>query len=92
MEAEKLDPFQKYLFHTLMERGGDRLGPKETSWLQMIEIGLQHQFGLPGVSDFVMFDPRVARGLYNTASMQATCLMRHLSVLRSKVQNGELSQ
>ncbi|KAG7352975.1 hypothetical protein IV203_009023 [Nitzschia inconspicua] len=89
IEADKLDPFQKYLFHTLMERGGDRLGPKETSWLQMIEIGLQHEFGLPAVSDFVMYDPRVAQGLYNTANTQAIHLMQHLSVLSSKVQNGE---
>ncbi|KAG7367231.1 hypothetical protein IV203_029902 [Nitzschia inconspicua] len=92
MEADNLDPFQKYLVHTLMERGGDRLGPKETSWLQMIEIGLQHQFGLSAVSDSVMYDPRVAQGLYNTASTQATRLMRHLSVLSSKVENGETIQ
>ncbi|KAG7346739.1 hypothetical protein IV203_005808 [Nitzschia inconspicua] len=86
--AQHLDPFQNYLAKAMMERGGDLLGMKETVWIQMIEIGLQYEFGLDVISEFVMYNAEVVHELYNAASTQANRLMRHLSVLRSKSHNG----
>ncbi|KAG7344000.1 hypothetical protein IV203_022008 [Nitzschia inconspicua] len=88
-EASVLDPFQTFLVNTLMERGGDRLDTKETVWIQMIEIGLQYEFGVAVISEFAMFSRRVAQELYHTASTKAQQVMRHLSVLLSKARNGE---
>ncbi|KAG7363940.1 hypothetical protein IV203_037142 [Nitzschia inconspicua] len=88
-QSNKLHPFQRFLVNTLMERGGDRLGAKETIWIQMIEIGLQYELGLAVFSEFAMFSRRVAQELYLTTSKQAQHVMRYLSVLHTKARNGE---
>lgn len=40
-----LHPFQRALFYGIRQRGGERLGPKKEMFLQMIEIGLQQEYG-----------------------------------------------
>ncbi|KAG7341857.1 hypothetical protein IV203_006949 [Nitzschia inconspicua] len=76
---EKVDQRMNETYHEMMD---------VLATVQHLEIGLQYEFGLDVISEFVMYNAEVVHELYNAASTQATRLMRHLSVLRSKSHNG----
>ncbi|KAG7352974.1 hypothetical protein IV203_009022 [Nitzschia inconspicua] len=48
-----------------------------------------HGFGLVVVSEFILFSPGEAQKLYNVASTEAERMMQYLTVLQSKIGNGQ---
>ncbi|KAG7355117.1 hypothetical protein IV203_004473 [Nitzschia inconspicua] len=88
--SEELDPFQRFLVDALVQRGGDQFGMKETAFLQMIEIGLKYQFCLAVVAELILFSPYHVAKLYLDNSTEAERLMQHLTVIQSKIGNGQI--
>ena len=61
MMHEHLEPIQRLIFTALHKYEGEKLGPKRTTMLQMIEYGCQTEFKKEAPAEFLMCDKRAAK-------------------------------
>jgi hypothetical protein len=86
---ERLAPFQRFYFGELLtKREGDRLGPKASIMMALIEMGTQLDAKVGCPAEFLMYDSKVEALIYKWTQICSKPLLERLHVLRAAIARG----
>ena len=83
-EHQDLHPFQHSIYKSLVENGGDKLGPKKNIFLQILELGFQYYCKGTTSVEFIMFEKFKLQAMYDFVNDETAkainCLLSFLPI------------